>query len=213
MAEIDDFDLDRSTAQAWTEFEARLAEVISMIDDSADLTIATDVVHSERGPYVTFHAVDAGTVRAEAAGNAELGDHFQLGAEQVEAMCGLGWQRPDAGSPLGRTAFWAEAPQEDCERIAELAVAALRDVYRVQHPVFLAPDHLAEVLRPRGPTEPVVVPGAGLQRIESTGFASVLPRSRQHLTQLVDAELAAMFGHPPIRDDEGDVAIRVGSTM
>ena len=36
---MDDFDLDRSTAQAWTDFQARLAEVVSVMDDSADLTI------------------------------------------------------------------------------------------------------------------------------------------------------------------------------
>ena len=32
MADIDDFDVDRSIAQAWTEFQARLSEVVSMID-------------------------------------------------------------------------------------------------------------------------------------------------------------------------------------
>ena len=42
MADIDDFDLDRSTAQAWAEFQSRLSEVISMIDDTADLTIGTE---------------------------------------------------------------------------------------------------------------------------------------------------------------------------
>ena len=33
MADIDDFDLDRSIAQAWAEFQSRLSEVISLIDD------------------------------------------------------------------------------------------------------------------------------------------------------------------------------------
>jgi hypothetical protein len=40
-----------------------------------------------------------------------------------------------------------------------------------------------------------------------------MPRDQQHLNGLVDAELAEMYGHRPIRDAEGDVAIRVGSTM
>ena len=30
---------------------------------------------------------------------------------------------------------------------------------------------------------------------------------------MVDDELTSMYGHPPFRDNEGDVAIRVGSTM
>src|SRR6476469_3340953 len=42
VADFDDFDVDRSVAQAWTEFQARLSEVVSMIDDSADLTIGTE---------------------------------------------------------------------------------------------------------------------------------------------------------------------------
>jgi hypothetical protein len=40
-----------------------------------------------------------------------------------------------------------------------------------------------------------------------------MPRNQQHLDDLVDAELAEIYGHLPIRDAEGDVAIRVGSTM
>ena len=51
MAEIDDFDLDRSTTQAWAEFTGRLAEVISMIDESADLTIRSFTASADP-PYV-----------------------------------------------------------------------------------------------------------------------------------------------------------------
>jgi hypothetical protein len=79
--------------------------------------------------------------------------------------------------------------------VSGLAVAALRDVYGVQHPVFLAPDQLREVLR--GPS-PETAPGPG---------------RAQQLDALVDAELTRMYGHPPLRDADGDVAIRVGSTM
>ena len=41
MNEYSDFDLDRSTAQAWSGFESRLSEIISVIDDTADMTIGT----------------------------------------------------------------------------------------------------------------------------------------------------------------------------
>jgi hypothetical protein len=46
------------------------------------------------------------------------------------------------------TEFWIELPQVESDRISELAVLALRDIYGVQHPVFLAPDQLAEALQP-----------------------------------------------------------------
>jgi T3SS (YopN, CesT) and YbjN peptide-binding chaperone 1/T3SS (YopN, CesT) and YbjN peptide-binding chaperone 3 len=210
MAEIDGFDLDRSTAQAWSEFQGRLAEVVSMIDDSGDLTIGTDTGAAERGPFVRFSSPARNTVRAEAASNAELGDHFQLEAGDLAAMTTMGWQPPRAGSTPN---FWLETSQEDSDRVAELAVAALRDVYRVQHPVFLAPDQLAEVLHPPAPIEDAerrVERAVSRQPVE---LRCVLPRDRRHLNELVDAELAEIYGHPPIRDEVGDVAIRVGSTM
>ena len=52
VADIDDFDIDRSIAQAWAEFQARLSEVVSMIDDSADLTIGTGVASDAPAPYL-----------------------------------------------------------------------------------------------------------------------------------------------------------------
>ena len=58
------------------------------------------------------------------------------------AMERLGWQPPTVGgehasaiAPIQPTAnFWIELPQVESDRISELAVSALRDVYGVQHP-------------------------------------------------------------------------------
>ena len=44
-------------------------------------------------------------------------------------------------------------------------------------------------------------------------MAAVLPADRDHLEALVETELTAALGHPPIRDEEGDIVIRVGSTL
>jgi len=44
-------------------------------------------------------------------------------------------------------------------------------------------------------------------------LGATMPRDQEHLNDLVDAELAEIYGYPPIRDADGDVAIRVGSTM
>ena len=108
--------------------------------------------------------------------------------------------------------FWIELPQVESDRISELTVSALRDVYGVQHPIFLAPDQLAEVLQP---TPPPIEGGASIRVLEWSGPTSCrpCPVTSSISTSLVDAELAEMYGHQPIRDAEGDVAIRVGSTM
>jgi hypothetical protein len=113
--------------------------------------------------------------------------------------------------------------------MAELAVRALRDVFGVQHPVFLAPDQLAEVLQPDAADlgsasksedsfigrvlEPTRPRRATSVEIDPEDLTSTLPDGPGHLNRMVDDELTSMYGHPPFRDDEGDVAIRVGSTM
>jgi T3SS (YopN, CesT) and YbjN peptide-binding chaperone 1/T3SS (YopN, CesT) and YbjN peptide-binding chaperone 3 len=216
MADIDDFDLDRSTAQAWAEFQSRLSEVISMIDDSADLTIGTGSESHGPTPFVRLSSPRRDVIRCEAASNAVLGDDFQLSSELLTEMERLGWQPPTVGdehSPVPPTAnFWIELPQVESDRISELTVSVLRDVYGVQHPIFLAPDQLAEVLQP----PPAPIEGGASTRtmeLERADLVPTMPRDKHHLNDLVDAELAKMYGHQPIRDAEGDVAIRVGSTM
>ena len=219
MADIDDFDLDRSTAQAWAEFQSRLSEVITLIDDTADLTIGTESGGNGPTPFVKLSSPQPGMIRCEAASNAVLGDDFQLSAELLSAMERLGWQPPTVGEEQASATqsdeptanLWIELPQVESDRISELAVAALRDVYGVQHPVFLAPDQLAEALQPM--QVPVELDSSNELVVGRTGLQSTMPRDQQHLNDLVDAELAEIYGHLPIRDADGDVAIRVGSTM
>jgi hypothetical protein len=220
MADIDDFDLDRSTTQAWAEFQSRLSEVISMIDDTADLTIGTESEGDGPPPFVRLSSPRRDVIRCEAASNAVLGDDFQLSFEQLTRMERLGWQPPTAGGEVSSAVdvtqptanFWIELPQVESDRLSELTVSALRDVYGVQHPIFLAPDQLAEVLQP---APPPIERGTSIRvvEVELADLMTTMPRDQQHLNDLVDAELAEMYGHRPIRDAEGDVTIRVGSTM
>ena len=229
MAEIDDFDLDRSTAQAWAEFSVRLAEVISMIDESADLTIRSFSASEDPPPFVRLSSPARLAIRAEAAANSQLGASYQLTGAQMSALLEAGWQAPDETCPN----YSCDFSQDVADEVAELVVGALRDVYGVQHPVFLDPDHLAEILR----TEPSAIEGpdgattvasgtlldgdanrrgTGLQRVPTgrgVAMVAVLPADRDHLEALVETELAAALGHPPIRDEEGDIVIRVGSTL
>ena len=226
---IDDFDIDRAIAQAWAEFGARLAEVLSMVDESGDLTIGTPRGDGSPDSYLRFSSPARDRLRCE-AGVVPTASRD----EQVAALLADGWERC-AGDPVGAGAaaavvVAAECPQEESETLAELAVRALRDVFGVQHPVFLAPDQLAEVLQPDAadlrsssksedsfvgrvlePTRPQRR-GSSVE-IDPEDLTSTLPDGPGHLNQMVDAELTDMYGHPPFRDNEGDVAIRVGSTM
>ena len=211
MADIDDFDIDRSIAQAWADFQGRLSEIISLIDSSGDLTISSGSIEDVSqpspavgSPLLRFSCEGGDLVRCEAAGNVSLTPDFQLTPGQQEAMVRLGWNPPDSSVEPGN--FWAERRQDESDQLSELAVAALRDVYGVQHPIFLAPDQLAEVLHP-SPTPIEETPTL------NGGRPTLSQSDRRHLNDMVDSELTTMFGHPPMRDAEGDVAIRVGSTM
>ncbi|NNG19368.1 hypothetical protein HJ590_07200 [Naumannella sp. ID2617S] len=207
VPDYDDFDLDRSTAEAWLSFSERLAEVVSVMDDTSDLTIGSVASETETVPFVRFHSQTRDLVRAEAASNGTLGEHYQLGAGQLSAMEDIGWRPPTTEGPRPTGNFWVEIPQESSDRLAELAVSALRDVYGIQHPVFLAPDQLAEILQPR--PEPL----EGYSEFDPEDVVATVPVSHEHLDDMIEAELAEMFGHQPLRDTEGDFAIRVGSTM
>lgn len=210
MPDYQDFDLDRSTAESWLEFEGRLAEVLSMIDDTADFTLGCVAVDDEEVPFVRFHSLARDTLLAEAASNAAVGEKYQLGPAELTRLAELGWRDPVSepehpGEPRTEN-FWLVQDQERSELLAALAVTTLRDVYGVQHPVFLAPDQLAEILTP-GP-EPVAQ-----TEYDAEDVVATIPAGREHLRELVEAELVEMFGHPPLHDAEGDIAIRVGSTM
>jgi hypothetical protein len=87
---------------------------------------------------------------------------------------------------------------------------ALREVHGVQHPALLAPDQLADILTPT-PLEGQARAGAGPyepQRIEP-----ILARTAPELDAALAGELTLYLGHAPLRDDSGDLALRVGSTM
>jgi len=202
-----EFDIERSTAQAWAAFAGRLADVLSVMEGDAALTIgALATEHDGRPPYVAFHAAPGGRLRAEAAGNDQLGSFFRLTPAQQDALGALGWSAPDAAHP----AFWAEGTQEEAAALADRAVAALRDVYGVPHPAFLAPDQLAEILTPAPARE---LPHEPAPEFAAAELSCTLPASREQLLGLVGAHLAGLLGHLPVQDADGDFGVRVGSTM
>lgn len=190
MADIEDFDLDITTLRAWDDFTDRLAEVLSVMDATSDLSISVvaNRTTNEETPVIRFSFAEPETVvatllRAEAPGVLELG-----------------WQ------DIGDGSYRMQHDQEDTAGLAGLVTRTMTEVLGAIHPVFLEPDQLADILKPAAPDEMNAWPLPG-------AFGIVMPANREQLDAIVDAELADMFGHPPLRDDVGDVALRVGSTM
>ena len=203
------FDLDRSTAQAWNQFAERLAEVVSVIDDDGELTISTLSARTDTAPFIRFVQDDPGCsddtamILAEASSNNCLPESACLTPGQLDGLSSLGWQDPGTCKVHQTDNYWVYRSQDDSEQLAELAVTTLRDIFGVPHPVFLAPDQLAEILQPELPLSPT----------EAASVPAIMPVDKGHLDRLVADELSHMFGHPAIRDSEGDFAIRVGTCM
>lgn len=205
---LSEFDLDASTDQAWTAFAGRLAEVLSVMDAGATLRIgALTGAAAGAVPYVRFSCRDHGHLVAEAASNAELGEEYQLGVAQLEGFARAGWASPTSGTD-GHAGFRITGTQEDARTLAEAAVHALREAYGVPHPAFLAPDQLAEILTPPAFDEPLLGESFDPEDLQAT-----LPRSRAELDAAIGRELVDLLGYQPVRDDDGDFGIRVGSAM
>ena len=209
--DVDDvygFDLDRSTDEAWADFAARLAEVVSHMDPGASLRIGSLATEQEvTAPVIVFRCAGDDVLIAEAAGNAALSEEFQLDAAQLAAIEESGWQPPNIEDAYPTANFWRMGSQESAAELAQAATHVLRDVYQVPHPAFLAPDQLAEILTPPGARE---TPSTAF---DSDDLTARLVSGKAELDRLIGAELTELLGHPPLQDSDGDFALRVGSTM
>ncbi len=190
VADIDDFDLDETMEMAWEDFSVRLAEVLSVMDDTSDLciSVAANTAVGTTPPVIKFSYEEPSTVAAT------------LWGADPEMLTRLGWHSDGDGVNCLR---W---DQEDTSELALLVVRTMQEGLGAIHPVFLEPDQLADILKPGVPIER----GAG---VLPGPYGIVMPTSRSDLDAVVGAELEKAFGHPPMRDSQGDVAIRIGSTM
>ena len=209
--DIDDFDIDRSTDEAWDAFSGRLSEVLSMMDSGAELRLGVLAPYEDGSPFIAYDCPALGRLVAQASSNAALADDYQLAPGQLAQMEQLGWSSPSTEFSENFTSEW---PQERTDELASLSVATMRDVYGVLHPVFLTADQLADLLQPPGPCEPPYPPSSSSSSsLEEEDTHAVMPADAAELDRLVGAELLRIYGSEPFHDSEGDYSIRVGSTM
>lgn len=200
MSDYQDFDFDNTQKEAWDEFSRRLDEVLSVMDATADLNISVAST-AEDAPHagIRFSMVAPEQIGAYVAGSAA----GQATPEEEQQLRALGWSEPADGEPFFHTLTNQEASAE----LARLATDTLADVFGVLHPIFLEPDQLAEILKGESTWTPLA------PRPLSKDETPVRTASQAELDQLVDEILRREFGHPTLRNEQGDVAIRVGSTM
>jgi hypothetical protein len=122
-----------------------------------------------------------------------------LTGEENHSLRTLGWGEDEEG-------FTLTGSQDACGTVAWAAVVVLREVFHVTHPVFLDSNVLAEILQEPEVTES---PGAAWHE-EMMAYGSL---DEVQLAAAVAEELSEVFGAVPMRDQDSDFAVRVGSTM
>jgi len=215
--EYDDLDLDRTTMRAWSRFQSTLADHVVAMEDDDVLVVDAETWLGEdaagAAPYVQFCAWGDDLVRAEVSSNEYLDPGVALDLAGVEALAGLGWlepthaaaEEPDEGSAN----FYLDAARREGDRLAAMAVAALRDVFGVPHPAFL---DWPEPQPPGcGAQESRAHEAPGGWRVDEP--LAVMPESADHLRDLVVAALTPPGGPAIELDEDGDIPLPTGSAL
>lgn len=207
MSEFESFDLERTTARAWSHLQVDLAARVAELGDEEYLVVGVEPGEDDEvRPYVQF-AVDGSSLRFEVSSNEYLTGVRRLVASEEAALQALGLEEPtvdaehadaDGGSPN----YFLDAEISDADRLAVMAVRVLRDVFSVPHPAFLA----SEGLYRGGPAGPE-------DFVEVDEPVAIVPTDRDHLCALVDEALAPVFGRVPEHDDDDDIPVVRGSAL
>lgn len=215
--EFAEFDLDRSTARAWSQFQARLADhLAAMTEDDVLIVEANSGRDDEAGasPYVQFVAGGGELIRCEVSSNEYLAPRYALDAAAAATLQSLGWSAPTSGEEglpqSGSANFYLDSARSSADKLAVMAVQALRGVFGVAHPAFLSAQN---------PGEGAATPELGIpspmveSAIERQEPLAVVPDDVDHLRTLVDEALEPMFGHGPNHDSDGDIPVVAGSAL
>ncbi len=203
MSGFESFDLDRTTARAWGHLQVDLAAQVAELGDEDHLVVAVEAVEGddEVTPYVQF-AADGSNLRFEVSSNRYLTGHHRLDPAGDAALRALGLEPPTADDDEGSPNYFVDTEMGAAERLAVMAVRALRDVFGVPHPAFLRSEPVLD-----GPGAAATALVAGDEPLATT------PRDRAHLRALVDEALVPVFGRVPEPDDDDDIPVVRGTAL
>ncbi len=207
-----EFEVDRATAGAWREFQARLADRLAALEED-EVAIVEALVGEEpeagAAPYVQFCAFGDAMLRGEVASNHVLDERWELGEASVRALGDLGWATPtyapDEEPDHGSLNHYADVEQSDADRLAVMATRALREVFGVPHPALLVGDVADEVPAP-------APEGAAAERTDEP-IATFPHGGHEELSAMVDRALTPYFGHEPRHDSDGDIPVTAGQSV
>jgi hypothetical protein len=230
MTDFSGFVLEHTVDRGWEQFERWLRGVLARAHDGDVIVVAressaADLTHAHQ-PQVQFSVLGDGVVRGEASSNRYLERQFRLTDDQADHLVEIGFELPaspaDALATSGSTNFAVEGDRRYIPMLAALSVRALREVFGILHPAFLAIsgdvrqayDADALDLPPMPPSvypmTPDGTPASGtLARDWALAAAGpiAMPESTAHLRQLCEQSLIPLLGRRPLVDEDGDFVV------
>lgn len=193
---------DDAVETAWREFRQRLADHVAAMDADDSIVVEMPQVGEEgASPYCQVAGGEE-MLRVEAVSNVYLADECRLDVFQEGFLAHLGFHRPEAEdwSEGGETNFWLDLELREADRAAVTVVRALREVYGVIHPVYLA----AGGLEPEGAVRPLPPKPA---RHERDLEEAVRTSSVDDVRAVIDLAVADICDETPEWDDDGDLGL------
>jgi hypothetical protein len=230
MTDFSGFDLERTVDRGWHQFETWLRAALDTMKDGDVIVVSRESGSRERvrahQPQLRFTAHGDGLMRGEASSNRQLDRHFWLSEQQVERLVEIGYDLPsspaDALATSASTQFSVDGDRSYRPALAALSIRALREVFDVLHPAFLAitgdihrafdADAIEAPSPPPSafPQTPEGIPVSGTLA-RDWGLAQAgpiaMPESPSHLRQLIEQALVPVLGRRPVVDEDGDFVV------
>ncbi|TDC97809.1 hypothetical protein [Actinomadura sp. 7K507] len=133
-------------SQDWPDFSTRLGRVLAELAPGERPVILVVMDASEPGCMVQYICGgDGGGTWAEVASNKSLPKHRRLSKDDERRLSAAGWDKPRGSRwSVGQLPNWStdrfSDPKADHGALADMSVAALRDVLRVASPAGLMYD-------------------------------------------------------------------------
>ena len=184
---------DDAIEAAWVELRQRVADRLAAMgeDETYLLEVPDDEDLLGASPYCQVLA-GPGVLRVEAVSNAYLDDSLLLDGEQEARLEGIGFEAP-SDPELGN--FWVDLEQREADRAAWMMVEALRQVYGVLHPAYLAGEG--------GTTDEPAVEQVATADRSTTYF----PQDADDVRTCVSGVVKDLLGHDAEWDEDGDLPL------
>ena len=194
---------DQVTDAAWRRFRHDLADRITDLGHGELLELTSESrdveLESRCAPQLEFRR-EADVVLARVTCDS-VDPRQGLDKKARRRLVVIGWSKQK--SPEGVVEFIAEVALAFADQLAAMVVAALREVFGVTHPAFLAGD----VGIGDNPYSSYTEVGCLDEPL------AVTPEGQEHLAELIDGALAPILGYVPERDADGDIGIASGTAV